>query len=58
MSDDTCTCPENRRTIPKKDRMEVVLPDAITFVNGQKVVDREKILVFDKNCPIHGFREA
>lgn len=53
----TCTCPDDPRTIPKEDRVELVEPNAVIFVDGKKIVDRTKFHVFHRNCPIHGYSE-
>jgi len=52
-----CTCAEDWRAIPKDDRVEVVEPGAVSFVNGTKVVDKSKLHMFDRNCEVHGYQE-
>lgn len=52
-----CTCPEDWRAIPKERRVELVEPGAVQFVNGQKIVDKSKLHIFDRDCEVHGYRE-
>lgn len=52
-----CTCPDDWRSIPKERRVEVVMPGALQFVGGKKLVDRSKLHVFDRDCEVHGYRE-
>ena len=52
-----CTCPDDWRAIPKERRVEVVEPGAIQFVKGQKVIDKSKLHMFDRDCKVHGYWE-
>jgi len=52
-----CTCAENWRAIPKERRIIIEEPGAATFVGGKKTVDRSKVHVYDRDCPVHGYQE-
>lgn len=52
-----CTCPEDWRAVPEKERMTVSLPGAETIEGNAVKRDRSKIFVFSKNCPVHGWKE-
>lgn len=52
-----CTCPDDWRAVPKDSRVEVIEPGAVYFEGGKKIIDRSKMHVFDKKCPVHGYEE-
>lgn len=54
---DQCTCAADWRAIPKERRVILEEPNAIVVAEGKKVVDRNKVHVYDKECPQHGYRE-
>lgn len=52
-----CECPEDWRAIPKERRVELMENGAVQFVNGVKIVDKTKLHIFDRDCPVHGYKE-
>ena len=52
-----CTCARDWRAIPKDRRITLEEPGAIIISGRQKMVDRRKIHIYDKNCPKHGYQE-
>lgn len=53
----TCTCAEDWRAIPKERRVVVEGPGAQTMNGGVVRRDTSKVYVFDRDCPIHGYKE-
>ena len=55
MSD--CNCAKDWRAIPKERRIVLEEPNAI--VREGRVVRRnaDKIHIFDRDCPVHGYKE-
>lgn len=52
-----CTCAEDWRAIPKDRRIILEAPGAVVIQGNQRMVDRTKIHVYDRDCPLHGYQE-
>lgn len=53
----TCNCASDWRAIPKERRIVVELPGAVVHKNGVVHKDASKLHFFDRECPIHGYKE-
>lgn len=51
-----CTCPEDGRMVASTNRVIVMEPGAERREGGKVIRDRSKVHIFDKNCPVHGYR--
>lgn len=52
-----CTCADDWRAIPKENRMFLEEPGAFIRQGNLIQKDPSKVLVFDKTCPVHGYKE-
>lgn len=48
-----CTCPEDGQKIPSARRVLVIEPGAVIRPGHR---DASKVHIFDKDCPVHGYR--
>jgi hypothetical protein len=56
MSD--CTCPEDGRSVPSARRVILIEPNAERREGNKTVRDRSKVHIFDKDCPVHGYKDV
>lgn len=54
MSD--CICPEDGRMVPSDRRIVLIEPGAERREGNKVIRDRSKVHIFDKDCPVHGYR--
>ena len=52
-----CKCAKDWRSIPKERRVFLEEPGAVVRQGNQIIKDASKVLVFDKDCPKHGYKE-
>ena len=52
-----CKCPGDWRSIPKERRVFLEEPGAVVRQGNQIIRDASKVHVFDKDCPVHGYKE-
>jgi hypothetical protein len=50
-----CICPEDGRKVASTDRVVILEPGAERREGTKVVRDLSKVVIFDKNCPIHGY---
>lgn len=50
-----CTCPEDGRMVDSHRRVVLMEPGAERREGNMVVRDRSKVLIFDKDCPVHGY---
>ncbi len=53
----TCTCPEDGRTVRSDRRVYLYEPDAERREGNTVIRDASKVHIFDKECPVHGYTE-
>lgn len=53
-----CNCPEDGRTIASNRRVILMEPSAERREGNKIIRDRSKVHIFDKDCPVHGYREV
>jgi hypothetical protein len=52
-----CKCATDWRAIPKERRVFLEEPGAVVRQGGTIHKDASKVHVFDRDCPIHGYKE-
>lgn len=53
-----CICPSDGRKVPSDKRVFVLPPDMEVEVNGVVKRDKTKLIIFHKDCPVHGYSET
>ena len=54
----TCNCASDWRAIPKERRVVLEEPGAVIREGAVVHRDPNKIHVFDRDCPVHGYKEV
>lgn len=50
-----CICPEDGRMVDSNRRVIVIEPGAERREGNRVIRDRNKVHIFDKDCPVHGY---
>lgn len=51
-----CICPDNGQEVPSNKRMLVIEPGAVRREGSVTIKDASKVHIFNKDCPVHGYR--
>jgi len=54
----SCNCATDWRAIPKDRRVFLEEPGAVMRQGNQIFKDASKVHVFDRDCPLHGYKEV
>ena len=52
----SCTCPEDRQTIPSTHRVILLEPTYETYAGNVVIRDPSKAHIYDSACPLHGYK--